>query len=60
MPLIPFIEFTAIGSAIWAAGFVALGMIFARAWASIDSVLGRALLAAGLLTLAVAALRRRD
>jgi membrane protein DedA with SNARE-associated domain len=46
-------------SAIWAAGFVLSGMLAASAWATVDSVVGHALLALGLLTLAASILRGR-
>jgi membrane protein DedA with SNARE-associated domain len=59
VPLIPFIALTTIGSALWAVAFVLTGMIAASAWGTVDSVLGRALLAVGLLTLAVSVLRTR-
>ena len=59
VPLIRFIALTTIGCALWAIGFVLTGMIAASAWATIDSVIGRALLAAGLVALAASLLRRR-
>jgi membrane protein DedA with SNARE-associated domain len=48
VPLTPFVVFTAIGSAIWAAAFILLGLVFANAWGTLSSVVGRALLVAGL------------
>jgi membrane protein DedA with SNARE-associated domain len=59
VPLLPFIALTVLGSMLWAAGFVALGMVVAHAWATVDSVVGRVLLAMGLLTLAASVLRPR-
>jgi membrane protein DedA with SNARE-associated domain len=57
--LVPFIALTTVGCAIWAAGFVLAGLVAASAWTTINSVLGRVLLAVGLATLASAALRNR-
>jgi membrane protein DedA with SNARE-associated domain len=58
-PLIPFIALTTIGCALWAIAFVRAGMIAASAWATVDSIVGRVLLAIGLLTLAASMLRSR-
>jgi membrane protein DedA with SNARE-associated domain len=58
LPLAPFAALTAIGSALWALGFVALGMAAASAWRTLDGLAGRALLVVGLLALA-ASLHRR-
>lgn len=55
----PFIALTAIGCALWATGFVVVGMLAASAWTTLDSILGRAFLAIGGLAL-VASLLRRD
>jgi membrane protein DedA with SNARE-associated domain len=55
--LAPFIALTTAGCALWAAGFVVAGMLAASAWATIDSVVGRALLALGLAILALSFLR---
>jgi membrane protein DedA with SNARE-associated domain len=57
VPLGPFIVLTAIGCAIWAAAFVLIGVVSGSAWASISSVLGKILLAAGLALLAWLAYR---
>jgi membrane protein DedA with SNARE-associated domain len=59
IPLGPFIAMTTIGCGIWAAGFVLAGLIAANAWTSVNSWLGRALLAAALLALGASALRKR-
>jgi len=45
LPLLPFVALTALGCAIWAAAFVLIGMVSGTAWAAVDSVLGKALLA---------------
>ncbi len=58
VPLIPFIALTILGCALWALGFVLAGMIAAGAWATVDSIVGRALLAIGVLTLAASVMRR--
>jgi membrane protein DedA with SNARE-associated domain len=60
VPLIPFISLTMIGCALWALGLTLSGMIAASAWATVDSVLGHALLAGGFVTLAATVLRRRQ
>jgi membrane protein DedA with SNARE-associated domain len=59
VPLIPFISLTTIGCALWALGFVLAGMLAASAWATVDSIAGRVLLAIGILTLAASVLRAR-
>lgn len=58
VPLIPFISLTTLGCALWAAGFVLLGTLAGSAWTAVDSLLGRVLLAGGLLVLAATLLRR--
>lgn len=55
--LVPFIVLTTAGCALWAAAFVLTGVIAASAWTTVDSILGRALLALGLLTLLLAMVR---
>lgn len=55
--LVPFIVLTAAGCAVWAAGFVLTGMVAASAWATVDSIVGRALLVLGLLTLLLLMMR---
>ena len=60
IPLTRFIALTTIGCALWALGFVLTGMIAASAWAMVDSVIGRGLLAVGLLMLAASVIRRRE
>ena len=60
IPLTRFIALTTIGCALWALAFVLTGMLAAGAWASIDGVAGRALLAIGILVLAASVLRRRS
>lgn len=54
-----FISLTAAGCAIWAAAFVLLGMLVGTAWTAVGSLVGRVLLAAGVLVLVLATMRRR-
>jgi membrane protein DedA with SNARE-associated domain len=59
IPLAPFIALTTIGCALWALGLILTGIIAASAWATVDSILGRVLVAIGILTLAASVLRAR-
>lgn len=59
VPLVPFVALTVAGCAVWAAGFVLAGMLLGSAWVAVDSVLGRVLLAAGVVVVALSVLRRR-
>jgi membrane protein DedA with SNARE-associated domain len=52
VPLASFVVLTTIGCALWATGFILVGMLAGSAWGAVDSVLGRVLLGAGLLALA--------
>ena len=56
--LVPFIALTAAGCAIWAAGFVLVGVAAGSAWQNVDSVAGKALLAAVLALLGITFARR--
>ena len=56
--LTAFIALTTTGCALWALGLVLAGMIAGTAWATVDSVIGRVLLAVGLSTIAATMLRR--
>lgn len=58
--LLPFIVLTTLGCALWAVGFVLLGMLAGSAWTTVDSVAGRVLLAIGLLAVALTLIRRRQ
>jgi membrane protein DedA with SNARE-associated domain len=58
--LMPFVALTTAGCALWAAGFVLVGMAVGSAWTAVNSVLGRVLLGAGLAALAASIVRRRD
>lgn len=53
LPLVPFTVLTAIGCAIWALAFIAVGVLAGAAWAELDSLLGRLLLGVGLGVLAL-------
>ncbi len=57
--LTSFIALTTIGCALWATAFVLTGLIAGTAWVVVSSTLGRALLVAGLLAIALSAMRRR-
>lgn len=59
MPLAPFIAWTTIGCALWAVGFMLVGLVAGAAWATISSTLGRALLVATLLVIAASIVRSR-
>jgi membrane protein DedA with SNARE-associated domain len=59
VPLGPFIALTIAGCALWATGFVLVGMLAAGAWGAIDSILGRALLAGGAAVVIGSLIRRR-
>jgi membrane protein DedA with SNARE-associated domain len=58
VPLVPFVALTLAGSALWAIGFVLAGMAASGAWSAIDSVLGRVLVAVGLIVVAGSLIRR--
>jgi len=59
VPLLPFIVLTTFGCALWAAAFVLGGVVAGTGWEAVASMLGRALLVAGLVVLALSVLRRR-
>jgi membrane protein DedA with SNARE-associated domain len=58
VPLGPFVVLTTLGCALWAVLFVLVGLVSGSAWGAVSSVLGKALLAAGVLIVAVAVCRR--
>ena len=60
VPLAAFVALTTIGCALWAVAFVLTGDIAATAWATIDSIVGRALLLLGLAALAITLKRRNE
>jgi len=57
VPLLPFVALTTIGCGLWAAAFILIGVVSGSAWASVSSVLGKALLGVGLACLAWLAYR---
>jgi membrane protein DedA with SNARE-associated domain len=57
--LMPFIALTTAGCALWATGFVLVGMAVGTAWTALSSVLGRVLLGGGLAAVSASMLRRR-
>jgi membrane protein DedA with SNARE-associated domain len=59
IPLIPFIALTTIGCALWALALILTGILAASAWGTVDSILGRVLLAIGILVLTAGMLRAR-
>jgi membrane protein DedA with SNARE-associated domain len=56
--LVPFVGLTAAGCALWALGFVLVGLAAGSAWAAVSSVLGRVLLGAGAAAVAWTLVRR--
>lgn len=57
VPLMQFVALTTIGCALWATAFVLIGVVAGTAWAAVGGVLGRVLLAAGLLAIALTFVR---
>jgi membrane protein DedA with SNARE-associated domain len=58
VPLGPFVAPTPIGCALWSTVFVLVGVVAGSGWAAVSSVLGRVLLVAGCVMLAVTLARR--
>ncbi len=58
LPIAPFIALTAVGCAIWAAGFVLIGMVSGTAWRSVSSAFGKAVIGACAVTAVLVAVRR--
>ncbi|MGA2165676.1 MAG: DedA family protein [Solirubrobacteraceae bacterium] len=59
VPLIPFVALTTLGCLIWALAFTLTGVMVGSAWVSLDSTLGRGLLAVGLITVVLSVVRHR-
>jgi membrane protein DedA with SNARE-associated domain len=59
LPLAPFALLTTLGCALWAIAFVVLGLLAGAAWGEVSSVIGRVLLAVGLLLVALSVLQGR-
>jgi membrane protein DedA with SNARE-associated domain len=53
MPLGRFIALTTAGCALWAAGFILVGLLLGASWTAVNSIAGRVMLAVGLILLAV-------
>ncbi len=60
VPLVPFVALSAVGCALWAAGFVLVGVVAGGAWTAVSSLLGRVLLGVGAVILVASLLRRRS
>jgi membrane protein DedA with SNARE-associated domain len=60
VPLFTFVSLTTVGCALWAAAFVLAGMLAGSAWSSIDSIVGKVLLAVGIVVLVVSVSRWHD
>ena len=59
VPLVQFALLTTLGCALWAVAFIIVGLLAGAAWVEVSSVLGRILLAAGLLVIALSVLHGR-
>jgi membrane protein DedA with SNARE-associated domain len=59
VPLAPFVALTVLGCALWAVAFILVGLLAGAAWVEISSLLGRVLLAVGLVVLAYTLLHRQ-
>jgi membrane protein DedA with SNARE-associated domain len=59
VPLAPFALLTTLGCALWAAAFILVGLLAGAAWTEISSLIGRVLLAVGLLLIALSFLHGR-
>jgi membrane protein DedA with SNARE-associated domain len=59
VPLAPFALLTTLGCALWAAAFILVGLLAGAAWTEISSLIGRVLLAVGLLVIALSFLHGR-
>jgi membrane protein DedA with SNARE-associated domain len=57
VPLAPFVALTVLGCALWACAFILAGLLAGDAWNAIGSLLGRVLLVAGIVVLALSLTR---
>ncbi|HEY5194156.1 MAG TPA: DedA family protein [Solirubrobacteraceae bacterium] len=57
VPLVSFVVLTTIGCALWATGFILVGLLAGNAWTAVDGVLGRVLLGVGLVALVLTFVR---
>jgi membrane protein DedA with SNARE-associated domain len=53
IPLAPFVVLTTLGCALWAVLFVVVGVVSGGAWGAVSSVLGKVMLAGGVVIVAV-------
>jgi membrane protein DedA with SNARE-associated domain len=58
-PLVPFVALTTLGCMLWAVAFILVGLLAGTAWGELSSLLGRVLLAIGLLAIALSFLHGR-
>lgn len=59
VPLAPFVALTTLGCALWAVALIVVGLLAGAAWGEVSSLLGRVLLAIGLLAVALSLLHGR-
>jgi membrane protein DedA with SNARE-associated domain len=59
VPLAPFALLTTLGCALWATAFILVGLLAGAAWGEVSSVIGRVLLALGLVVVALSLLHGR-
>jgi membrane protein DedA with SNARE-associated domain len=59
VPLAPFALLTTLGCALWAIAFILVGLLAGAAWGEVSSLIGRVLLAVGLLVIALSFLPGR-
>jgi membrane protein DedA with SNARE-associated domain len=57
LPLVPFVALTTLGCGLWAVLFIVVGVVSGSAWSAVSSMLGKVLLAVGLVVLATAVYR---
>jgi membrane protein DedA with SNARE-associated domain len=60
VPLGSFVALTTLGCAVWAAGFMLVGLLAGAAWSEISSLVGRVLLVVGIGVLALSVLHGRQ
>jgi membrane protein DedA with SNARE-associated domain len=60
VPLGPFVALTILGCALWALGFILVGLLAGAAWSEIGSLVGRVLLVVGLGVLALSVAHGRQ
>ena len=60
VPLASFALLTTLGCALWAVAFILVGLLAGAAWGEVSSVIGRVLLAVGLLVIVLSVLQGRN